>query len=190
MAQKTIRLHPFSGQSPTELDITCTVNRQARLLQIEFRMQGDLKAVAIPAPAGRPARRHRLWEQTCFECFMAAAASPAYREFNQSPSGDWNAYCFDDYRKGMREETAIPELIPDVRREPDLLALGCRIDLGCIGLEREALVMGVAAVVRSAEGQNTYWAASHAGPKPDFHRRQSFVVKTAPLEFAAGSDTC
>jgi len=176
MEQQTITLHPFGGQTAVELDITCTAGRQSRLLQVDFRLQGDLKTIAIPPLAERPARRHRLWEHTCLECFVSAEASPAYWEFNLSPAGNWNAYRFDDYRRGMREEKAVPELILDIRREPNLLCLGALIDLGGLGLDRQKLAMGLAAVVRSGGGQNTYWAAVHPGPKPDFHRREAFIL--------------
>ncbi|MEW6673936.1 MAG: DOMON-like domain-containing protein [Thermodesulfobacteriota bacterium] len=178
MKQQTVKLHPFGGQPIVELDITCTVGRKAHLLQVDFRLQGDLDSIAIPLPAVRPARRDRLWENTCLECFVALEASPAYWEFNLSPSGDWNAYRFDDYRRGMREEKALPELIVTLRREPNLLSLGCRISLECLGLDRQNLAMGLAAVVRSGDGRNTCWAAVHTGPKPDFHRREAFILKS------------
>lgn len=180
MQQQTITLHPFGARTAIELDITATVGRQSRRLQVDFRLQGDLNAVAIPPFAERPARRHRLWEHTCLECFAAAEASPAYWEFNLSPSGDWNVYRFSDYRRGMREERAVPELIVGLRREPNLLCLGALIDLGGLGLDRQTLAVGLAAVVRTEGGPNTYWAAAHPGPKPDFHRREAFLLKAAP----------
>jgi len=180
MDQQTITLHPFPGRAAAALAITCTIGRQSHLLQVDFKLQGDLKAVAIPPLARRPARRQQLWESTCLECFVAAEASPAYREFNLSPSGDWNAYRFDDYRRGLREEKALPKLTVKIQREPGLLCLGAMIDLGGLGLDRQTLVMGVAAVVRTSGGRNTYWAAVHPGPEPDFHRREAFILKAAP----------
>ncbi|MDF1591202.1 MAG: DOMON-like domain-containing protein [Desulfobacterales bacterium] len=180
MEQKTIRLQPFQVQAAVELDITCTIGRQSHLLKVDFRLQGDLKAVAIPTPARRPARHHQLWENTCLECFVSAEGSQAYWEFNLSPSGDWNLYRFDDYRRDMREEPAIPELILNMQKEPNLLCLGCMIDLGGLGLDRQTLDMGVAAVVRSSDGRNTYHAAAHPGPKPDFHHREAFILKVSP----------
>lgn len=73
MEQKTIRLHPFQDRTAVELDITCTISRQSHLLQIDFRLQGDLNAVAIPPLVKRPARRHQLWKNTCLEFFLAAS---------------------------------------------------------------------------------------------------------------------
>jgi len=35
----------------------------------------------------------------------------------------------------------------------------------------------VAAVVKLRDGRVTYWALSHPGPRPDFHRRDSFLIK-------------
>ena len=61
-------------------------------------------------PADMPARRDRLWEETCFEFFLAVKNSPRYWEFNLSPAGHWNVYRFADYRQGMQEEPAFASL--------------------------------------------------------------------------------
>lgn len=180
MEPQTIQIRPFHDRAAVKLNITGAINRQSHLLGVVFRLQGDLKAIAIPPPAKLPARRHQLWENTCLECFVAAESSQAYWEFNLSPTGDWNAYRFDGYRRGMREEKAIPELIVDIQRTPSRLCLGCMLDIVGLGLDRQTLVMGFAAVIRSGDGRNTYWAAAHPGPKPDFHRREAFILKAAP----------
>ena len=36
---------------------------------------------------------------------------------------------------------------------------------------------GIAAVIKLAGGELTYWALTHPGPAADFHRRDSFVVE-------------
>src|SRR3979490_1310679 len=49
---------------------------------------------AGPPPAG-------LWQHTCFEAFLAAPGVAGYYEFNFTPTLDWAAYQFTDYRDGM-----------------------------------------------------------------------------------------
>jgi hypothetical protein len=65
---------------------TGTISRQSPLLRVAFKLQGDLKAIELPPLAKHPVRRHRLWENTCLECFLTPAGSSAYWEFNLSPS--------------------------------------------------------------------------------------------------------
>lgn len=52
----------------------------------------------IAEPSPDPAQTGRLWEQTCFEAFIADTGKAAYREYNFAPSGDWAVYEFSDYR--------------------------------------------------------------------------------------------
>ncbi len=125
-------------------------------------------------------RRHRLWEKTCLECFAATEETSAYWEFNLSPSGDWNVYRFDGYRQGMREEEAFQRLEINVRRMRNLLCAECFLDLNALGLGRQVLWMGPAAVIQSSDGRNTHWASVHPKDKPDFHCKDNFVLKVAP----------
>lgn len=66
-------------------------------LVFSYRLQGDMARLRIPA--GVAGRGDRLWEQTCFEAFIAPRGATAYVEFNFSPSGQWAAYAFSDYRQ-------------------------------------------------------------------------------------------
>jgi len=181
MEKETVRLSPFGRKIPAAFEITCTVGRQSGRMDVVFRLQGDLKAVAIPPRSCHPVRRPRLWEDTCLECFFGPAASTVYWEVNLSPAGHWNVYRFEDYRRGMREEAALQGLTPELRSGPNLLCLGAAVDLGSLGLDRQPLALGFAAVIRSGNGGKTYWAAAHAGPQPDFHRRETFVLQSAPV---------
>ncbi|MDD1631850.1 MAG: hypothetical protein LUP91_06530, partial [Methylococcaceae bacterium] len=66
-------------------------------LHISFELTGDLAKIRIPAPLP-PAAVDGLWERTCFEVFVAVEGEAGYHEFNFSPSGQWAAYAFSDYR--------------------------------------------------------------------------------------------
>ncbi len=174
----TFSLSPFPGEeSPPGLRIGGSIARRGDALSLDCAFEGELSRVAFPARAARPERRNRLWEETCLELFLAAAGSEGYLEFNLSPAGHWNVYRFDSYRAGMREEEAIAAPPFRVSPEPGALRFTAALDLGGIfpdGTDAEA---GICAVVRDAAGNASHWALRHAGPRPDFHRRDGFVLK-------------
>ena len=41
----------------------------------------------------------------------------------------------------------------------------------------ESLDLGASAVLEYTDGRRGYWALVHAGDKPDFHLRKSFVLR-------------
>jgi hypothetical protein len=136
-----------------------------------------LAELVIPARADLPAREHGLWEETCFEFFLAVKNSPQYWEFNLSPAGHWNIYCFQAYRQGRQEETAFRSLPFSVQSRPDSLLLVLELDLDRIVPADQALEVAIAAVSKLLDGQATYWALTHPGPQADFHRRDSFIIE-------------
>jgi hypothetical protein len=178
MSGQDFSLQPFPPLSPPlTIKITGHINRRPRQLAIRFDLRGDLTELMIPPPAEIPARRQGLWEETCFEFFLGVKETPKYWEFNLSPAGDWNVYRFDGYRRGMVEETALTSLPVSVRRRPESLRLDLELALGSLAPADQPLVAGIAAVVKLAGGNLTYWALTHPGPQPDFHRRDSFLVE-------------
>jgi hypothetical protein len=177
MTDGSFSLRPFpAADQELGLTITGAVARRPGSLAVRYALRGRLDRLLIPPPAPRPARRPRLWEATCFEFFLAASGSPRYWEFNLSPAGHWNAYRFAAYRRGMEEEPAFTSLPFRVQSRPEALLLALELDLGKILRPRQAIEVAVAAVVQAADGDLTYWALTHGGPQPDFHRRESFRI--------------
>ncbi len=164
-----------AGSRP-ELTIPGQLTRQAAQLAVRFALQGRLETVALPASADLPVRRHGLWQETCFEFFLAPQWSPGYWEFNLSPAGHWNVYCFTAYRQGMTVETAFTALPFSVRRRESSLLLDLEFDLTKIIPANQALEVAVATVIKLQDGTATYWALTHPGPQADFHRREGFVL--------------
>lgn len=132
-------------------------------------------------PRVRSRRADKLWEITCFELFLHPAGSSAYYEFNFSPSSEWAAYAFDDYRFGMRTLDLI--LDPCVHPEPELepeesaneFALEAEVDLASIA--PGPLRMGLSAVIEEKNGSRSYWALVHPEGKADFHHPDSFALQ-------------
>jgi len=136
----------------------------------------------VAAPADRfvipeseePGRRDELWRSTCFEAFLRGEGE-AYREWNFAPSGDWAAYEFMSYRKGMSE----PEVLaPYIRMEDNMTwwAVGATIATDA-GLPWS---LGLSAVLQEKDGTKSYWALAHSREdKPDFHLADCFTAKLA-----------
>jgi len=143
-------------------------------LSLSYVLEGDPARLRIPAPA-RPGRADGLWRHTCCEAFLKSLGGPAYREFNFSPSGLWQAYAFRAYREGGPMETAAdPRIVwrGDERRlilqaeiPPALLPPGPRLRLG------------LAVVLEDADGGLSWWALRHAPGRPDFHHTDTFALQ-------------
>ncbi|WP_255023519.1 DOMON-like domain-containing protein [Cyanobium sp. T1G-Tous] len=116
------------------------------------------------------------------EFFLAAADQTDYWEYNLSPSGDWNVYHLDSYRKGLAEEPAYKQLPFNVMRDDKQLSLSLTCALPPVLATPTAaagLEVGVSAVLQSSSGELTYWAVAHPGSEPDFHHRGGFCLKLA-----------
>jgi len=142
-------------------------------LLLSYQLAGDLGRLRLPSPL--PTERcDGLWRHTCFELFVSAGGE-AYREFNFSPSGHWQAWAFASYRQGGPLE---PALAPHIAVEVagDSLTFGVR--LPAVNLPSgPRLRLGLTAVVEAADGRLTYWALRHAAERPDFHRTESFALE-------------
>ncbi len=177
MTGPAFSLRPFPGASQEcDLAITGEISRHSHTLAIRYELRGRLDRVLLPPPARHPSRRPRLWEETCFEFFLAPRDTSRYWEFNLSPGGPWNVYRFTAYRRGMEEETAISALPFRVQNWPDTLLLALELDLATLLPPGQAIQAGVAAVIQDANREATYWALTHRASRPDFHRRDSFLI--------------
>ncbi|HAA03588.1 MAG TPA: hypothetical protein DCE18_09480 [Syntrophobacteraceae bacterium] len=171
-------LQPFPGAKPLpRVEIAGHIGRSAHSLAVHYTVLAQLGDVAISAIEAMPVRTNGLWEETCLELFLAVRDSPHYWEFNLSPAGNWNVYRFAAYRDGMQEERAYSELPFLVEIQPKALSLALDAPLDPIAPAGEDLEVGICAVIRDRNGQLSYWALSHRGPRPDFHHRGSFTVR-------------
>jgi hypothetical protein len=142
-------------------------------LLFRWQVDGDLGWLVVPAPATRR-REDGLWRHICFEAFIAPdAAAPGYLEINASPSLAWASYAFTDYRAGQRDALDAPLDALRVHRDASRLLLEAELawDPG------PAPRVGLAAVLEDLDGSLSYWALAHAPGRPDFHRRESFVLQ-------------
>ncbi|MGE5311134.1 MAG: DOMON-like domain-containing protein [Nitrospirota bacterium] len=177
MNDRRFSLAPFpSARSLPPVTIEGAIARRGGTLAIRYTLNGRLGDVVIPEPTSFPERQNGLWQDTCFEFFLAVRGSPPYWEFNLSPAGHWNVYRFSCYREGMEEERDFSSLPFRVERQSESLSLSLELHLDRIAREDQVLEVAASAVIRQRDGSVTYWALTHPGPKPDFHQRESFVV--------------
>lgn len=147
------------------------------LVSLRFLVTGDVSELRLPAVV-RAERTDELWRHTCFEAFLPAAAG-AYYELNFSPSTQWAAYRFQDYRSGMAVAEAIRPPRIEGRLSPGRYDLKVEVELDRLpDLPRyPAQRLHQSAVIESIGGEISYWATQHAPGKPDFH---AFALPTDP----------
>ena len=156
--------------------ITGKIGRLSNTLFIGYELLDPMAELMIPALEKMPCRRNSLWEETCFEFFLSGLNADRYWEFNLSPSGNWNVYCFESYRQGMQEEPAFASLPFSIRIHSDSLQISLELALERIIQPEQPLKAGISAVLKSIDGRTSYWALTHAGTEADFHLRDSFII--------------
>ena len=175
----SLLLHPQSahgGVASIDVHVTRT---GAGVLTLHYVLHGDLDTVRWPAPAAS-AHADELWRRTCFEAFIQPEGAASYLELNFSPSTQWAAYAFDNYRAGMRPaEIAAPEI--SVRREDDLFELSAEIGAAALPA-RAPLRVGLSAIIEAVSGEKSYWALAHPPGKPDFHHSDCFALEITASE--------
>jgi hypothetical protein len=182
------RTHPFAPLH-CHPDTPCTAVEGIRSsiswehgnLKIVYALNGIVEQLRIPAE--RAARRtDKLWQHTCFELFIGVKNDAEYYEFNFSPSGEWAAYEFRDYRDGgpIHADGVDPKIT--VQRSAAALELSAKLRLNRLtGLQSGVyLWLGLAAVIEDLNGSLSYWALKHPPGKPDFHHSDNFSLELEP----------
>jgi hypothetical protein len=177
MTEKSFTLQPFSlDDALCDIYIEGNLQRQTNTLAIHFVLSDPESIVSVSSIA-RPARKHELWAETCFEFFLGVQSSERYWEFNLSPAGHWNIYRFDGYRQGRQDELAWDNLPFEVQRHSGTVTLDLELDLSPIVIAEQKLELAVAAVIKLKTGATSYWALTHCAPQADFHQRKSFTIE-------------
>ncbi len=143
-------------------------------LYLRYEVAGDLAGLQIPRKRNAE-RADGLWRHTCFELFAGSEGTSAYREFNFSPSSQWQAYAFRAYREGGLLELAAA---PHIATESLAGQLIVQVCLPLANLPTgDRLRVGLATVLEAQDGSLSYWASRHAPGKPDFHHPDTFALE-------------
>ena len=92
---RNLQPHPDTRVDCVESNTVEVIVLPSGALRLTYVLNGELTDIRMP-DAKPASRADGLWQHTCFEAFISSADSPAYREFNFSPSGLWQAYEFTD----------------------------------------------------------------------------------------------
>lgn len=172
-----MNLVPFPGTN-SPYSIAGSAELSYSHLYITFNVLGPIRNLKkITEPAGPPQRKNDLWKTTCFEWFLKSADSPSYWECNLSPSGEWNLYKLDDYRKNLQEEKLIKtySTFESSCHEKDYL-LDCSFDLSPLALPSGKYRLSLSVVLENLDGEKSYWSLIHTQKQPDFHHPRHFVM--------------
>jgi hypothetical protein len=163
-----------------------------------------LENLALPEPAVA-GRADGLWQTTCFEVFLRGVEGESYCEYNFSPSSQWAAYSFENYRMGMGESVVdqgleilldaseghfameVVVVMPSINSNmafgdsphPNPSPKGEGLLCGA-GPKGEGLFeAGLSAIIEELDGTKSYWALAHPPGKPDFHHADCFALRLA-----------
>lgn len=169
-------LNPFRRVPPVSVSGAFKPTRTG--VRLRFQL-GDPEKIVVNTlrdgtwDAASVAREDGLWKTTCFEAFWAEPGSAAYWELNLSPKGAWQLYRFTAERTPQPPQANDDYALLSLRTTPTELICELR------GPADNALEVSLCAVIETAE-KAFYYSTHHAGPHPDFHRRDSFVLRCQP----------
>ncbi len=177
MRKLSFGLVPFPDPELPAVTITGSIFRDDNLLTVGYSLTGKIDQILFPNTNPKPERKDELWLATCFEFFLALPDQPQYWEVNLSPSGDWNAFHMDAYRRiGFRQEEKIQNPQLEIANSIDCFKLHATIDLNQLFDPDTKIQAGVTSVIQNRQEHETYWALAHPQPQADFHLRESFLL--------------
>ena len=175
----TFKLIPYPTNKLPKIGITGELIRAGDIIFIHYEVDGEIDRILLPAKSLSPSRKENLWKATCFEFFIAISNQQEYWEFNMSPSGNWDIYKMDAYRRvGFQEEVALTKLPFVFRKAENKLSLDILVDVSPILPPQQKVQIGITAIIQTTDGYETYWALAHPGKQADFHLRDSFLIHT------------
>ncbi|MFM8499820.1 MAG: DOMON-like domain-containing protein [Chakrabartia sp.] len=179
--RSSLRPHPAGGISIARA-IDVDVRVSGAILALTCTIMAAKGALRIPAPA-EAVRTDGLWQTSCCELFLRAGGTD-YFEFNLSPSSQWAAYHFADYREDMAEAHMNASPAIACTQGPEATVLSAQIDLVFLPPDFAAADwrLGLSCVIEGADGAKAYWALNHPPEKPDFHHEDCFALTVRAAE--------
>jgi len=157
------------------LQATAELNTNGSL-KLSYILKAQLEDLIIPKKQ-RASFVDGLWENTCFEAFICVEGARTYYEYNFSPSTQWAAYGFGDYRKRLEWSASEQPIIrvnqSDNQLRIDAIVAACDLP---DRLDNKPLQLGLTAVIEAADGSKSYWALEHPLESPDFHHKDGFIL--------------
>lgn len=176
----TADLFPFD---PCDfLQMTAVLDIGESHLELNYFLRGETERVLLQSKGSSGQRLINLWDHTCFEFFMAPSEKKHYWEFNFSPTGAWNCFRLEDYRK----DATYPEItVPVIRLEekPGLIFLQAVLNIPGILSASDEWDIQFATVIKLTDSSLQYWSNSHFCDEPDYHSRRNFINQIKKSDF-------
>ena len=175
-------LNPFDATRSHPFDLRARAIWTAPfVLHLDFVLKSDLREIILPEPIESAGRADNLWEHTCFEAFIALENSDNYLEVNLASSGQWNIYEFKNYR-GSRIEADQVFCRPIILKAKTNFNIQAEISLSGVQWLKNSkkdsdLQVGLTGVIELKNREKSYCALTHKSDKPDFHKKESFILK-------------
>lgn len=164
-------LQPHPESSIIADGVELTITRTESSLHLKYNIKNADKVV-LP-PKALPQFTDNLWQHSCCELFIRSKGSSDYIEFNFSPSAEWAAYGFDDYRENMHP---LSEFMPAISTKTDGSDFIIEVDIKGEFPEGEWDI-NATAILENIEGDKSYLALTHGKGEPDFHSPECFIGK-------------
>jgi len=148
-------------------------------LWLRYHVDAEPAYIVIEEAKSVAERADKLWESTCFECFVKRPTDRGYIELNFSTARRWAAYSFQEYRGGMQNQSlsATPDIYQDFSDSHFALEARLQLPERFIGQEID---MAITAIIAEKDGAKSHWSLAHPPGKPDFHHEACFALKLAP----------
>ena len=165
-----ISLVPFERTpSINNISLEVSIEGQQSFLLFKYVLDGGDEVSWPEELSGL--RKHRLWEETCFEVFFETE-NGRYVEVNVTPNHDWNVYEFESYRgkASTWELDLLPLVTTKAIGKQKILEFRLEKKL----LPEKILRTGLSVILKEKSGVLSYWAIRHLPEKPDFHRMENW----------------
>ncbi len=173
---QNVALVPFCKSA--QIGAMCHVAVRDSCLELTYSLKGSCEQLdeydRCAFSSSVSERKDFLWEQTCLEAFLADKSKKTYWEMNISLSGDWNIFCFSDYRQARTEENRSQVHKNDASFSKNEISFSCLWDLSQLDVEKARI--GISMIAKYKDGQKDFLALAHDGAKPDFHLRSGFLL--------------
>lgn len=147
-------------------------------LNVGYWLRDPNQLIEWPTPMHDHSREDYLWQHTCFEIFLGVKGEDYYREINLSPSQNWQAYQFEEYRypEDIPPQPAFDIELLQLKRTH--YGLNVSLDLTEFMLKHQLkwtdLFLGLTAVLKTTQGEH-YFAMQHSSPQADFHNKRDWL---------------
>lgn len=174
MIETPLVCHPATPAPWLEGIVVQVAADQRMGMTLVYTVRGDLGRLLLPPPAV-PVRVDGLWRHTCCEAFVRGAETAAYREYNFAPSGAWQAYDFEAYRRGGAPARTRPPRIT-CTQSGDRLTLTVHLARSDLP-PGQPIELALSAVIEDRAGRLSYWALTHPAAYADFHHPDAFTLE-------------